>query len=264
MAALLAAAPDPAYPGRDRPGAGQPAPMPAAWRWPPRPGCRRRWSPSRDLRRDRAGFERGGAGGAGGARRRPGLPGRLHAPADAGFRRALGGADDQHPPLACCRPSPGSTRMRRALAAGVPAAGCTVHLVTRRRWMTGRSWPRRRCRCCRATPPASAGGAGAGGRSTGSIRWRCAWWPRAGAGAGRHGAVDGAAGGRADAPCRARFASTAPVSSPRQHGQIRGRDDPASTEFRDDRDDRTSWPIEQPAGDGFAVCMTCALAADGG
>ena len=46
---------------------------------------------------------------------------------------------------------PGLDTHARALAAGVKLHGCTVHLVTEG-WMTGRSWPRPRCRCCRAIP----------------------------------------------------------------------------------------------------------------
>jgi phosphoribosylglycinamide formyltransferase 1 len=47
---------------------------------------------------------------------------------------------------------PGLHTHARALAAGDAEAGCTVHEVTAPCWMPARSWGRRGCRSCRATP----------------------------------------------------------------------------------------------------------------
>ena len=88
------------------------------------------------------------------------LPCRLHAGADARLRRALAGADDQHPPLAAAgfprppHPRPRARRRREARTAARCTSSC-------RRSMPARSSPRRPSRCCPTTPP-NAGRARAG------------------------------------------------------------------------------------------------------
>ena len=86
------------------------------------------------------------------ARHRPRLPRRLHARADARVRRALGGPDDQHPPVPAAalprHPTPTSARSR-------PACWCTAArcISSCRSSTPARSSPRPPCRCCPATRP---------------------------------------------------------------------------------------------------------------
>ena len=70
-----------------------------------------------------------GGGGIEEAPGGPGLPGGLHAAAERLLRARVPAADPEHPPRACCRRSPDSTRQHQALEHGVKISGCTVHFV---------------------------------------------------------------------------------------------------------------------------------------
>ena len=210
MAALLAAARDPAYPGRDRAGAVQPRRCRRAWRWPRDAGVPTRCdrSPRRSAATAPA-HEAAIEAALRGARHRDRLPRRLHAAADAAAWSARWrGPDAQHP----SQPAAGLSRARHACArAGRRREAAWLHRASgdARRWTRGRSWRRRRCRCCRATPrrPGRAGaGAGACDLSAGAAPG----WPRRG-GCGGAGAAallqPGAGGGCREPPCRARWRS---------------------------------------------------------
>ena len=69
---------------------------------------------------------------------------------------------------------PGLHVQQQAIDAGARISGCTVHFVTPTS-MPGRSSPRPRCRCCRATPPTRLLRASCA-RSTGSIPMVVRWF----------------------------------------------------------------------------------------
>ncbi len=127
MVALIEAARSPAYPAEialvlsNRPEAGGLARA-------ARRRHRDRRGRSHILRQGPRGIRAGDADGARAAPHRPRLPRRLHAPAHALVRRALGRPHAQHPP-ALLPAFKGLDTHARALAAGVKIHGATVHFV---------------------------------------------------------------------------------------------------------------------------------------
>ena len=130
MAALIEAAGDRDYPGRDRRRHLRQGRTPAASPSPRRKGIADAASSRAATIASKDAHDAAIDAALDALRRRDRLPRRLHAAADAALRRELAGPDDQHPPLAAAALSRASTPIERALDAGMRIHGCTVHFVT--------------------------------------------------------------------------------------------------------------------------------------
>ena len=172
MAALIAAARAPEFPGGIALVVSNKSPTPPGWLSRAAGDCDRggRSRTFAEPRRVRG----AAAGDAGGSRRSNSSASPASCASRRPVRRSLARADDQHPPSAAAGLS-GLHTHERALADGVREHGCTVHFVDPSS-TPGRSSHRRRFACAATTPETL--GARVLAQEHGSIRARWRWWRR--------------------------------------------------------------------------------------